>query len=203
MYLPASSYTPQTLSLKRTYLWWLAAVVICLGVMGMVVGAPIAAATHHEPTASTLYRAFGILCHQLPERSYFIAGHKLAICSRCLGLYAGFTAMFLFYPLVRSVRTVTAPPVKWLFLAAVPLGIDFSLTFFGIWENTHTSRLVTGLLLGGVAVLYVMPGISELSLRGAKPIRQSGPTFTMVSPEEIASAASDYKNLRSQISNFK
>ena len=169
MYLPASSYTPQTASLKRTYLWWLAGLTVCLSIMALVAGAPIAAATHHEHTALTIYRSFGLLCHQLPERSYFIAGHKLAICSRCLGLYSGFTAMFLFYPLVRSVRTITAPSVKWLFLSAVPLGIDFSLTFFGIWENTHTTRLLTGLLLGGVAVLYVMPGISELSLRATKP----------------------------------
>lgn len=59
----------------------------------------------------------------------------------------------------------TAPARKWLFLAAAPLAIDFSLTYFGIWENTHTSRLLTGLLLGSVAVFFVMPGFMELSLR--------------------------------------
>ena len=47
----------------------------------------------------------------------------------------------------------------------MPLGIDFSLTFFGIWENTHTSRLLTGALLGSVAVFYVMPGLMDLSFR--------------------------------------
>jgi uncharacterized membrane protein len=51
-----------------------------------------------------------------------------------------------------------------LFLAAAPLAIDFSLGFFGIWENTHLSRFVTGALLGSVAVLYVMPGLIDLSL---------------------------------------
>ena len=34
-----------------------------------------------------------------------------------------------------------------LVLAALPLTIDFSVTFFGFWENTHTSRLLTGALL--------------------------------------------------------
>jgi hypothetical protein len=78
--------------------------------------------------------------------------------------------------------------------AALPLAIDFSLTFFGIWENTHTSRLVTGLLLGSVAVFYVMPGIVELSLRTLtkRTYVPSPDTFTLASPERIAAAPSDY-----------
>jgi hypothetical protein len=82
----------------------------------------------------------------------------------------------------------------WLFLAAAPLAVDFLLTLFGIWENTHSSRLLTGMLLGGVTVFYVMPGIVELSQRVATvaPERSSEPTFTLASPETIAAAPSDY-----------
>jgi hypothetical protein len=79
-----------------------------------------------------------------------------------------------------------------LILAALPLAIDFSLTFFGIWENTHTSRLLTGLLLGSVAVFYVMPGIIELSLRAVTKQIPRPVTFTLASPERIAAAPSDY-----------
>jgi hypothetical protein len=78
-----------------------------------------------------------------------------------------------------------------LLLAAIPLLVDFSVTFFGFWENTHTSRLLTGALLGSVTVFYVMPGIIELSLRHSRtPF--SKVTFTLASPEHIASAPSDY-----------
>jgi hypothetical protein len=76
------------------------------------------------------------------------------------------------------------------------MAIDWSLTFFGIWENTHTSRLLTGLLLGSTAVFYVMPGIVDLSFRfrrrtlAPEPPR---PTFTLSSAEAIASAPSDYR----------
>lgn len=160
--------------------------------VALVVLAPLAAAGGHGEWAQVIYRAFGVLCHQRPERSYFIDGHKLAVCSRCTGLYAGFAFTLLLYPLIRSLRTTIAPPRSWLFLAAVPLGIDFSLTFFGIWENTHTSRLLTGALLGCVAVFYVVPGLMDLSLR---PLQASTPrpaTFTLASPESIASAPSDY-----------
>jgi hypothetical protein len=85
-------------------------------------------------------------------------------------------------------------------LAALPLAVDFSLTFFGVWENTHTSRLLTGLLLGSVAVFYVMPGIADLSLRPLQTAaaRPAGPTFTLASPERIATAPSDYRRKNAQ-----
>ena len=189
-----SGYVPQVVPTRRPLAFWAvsAAMVAFLG--ALVVAAPLAAASGYGDLAQVVYRAFAVLCHQLPERSYFIDGHKLAVCSRCTGLYAGFAFTLLLYPLIRSLRTTTTPPRSWLLLAAVPLGIDFSLTFFGIWENTHTSRLLTGALLGSVAVFYVVPGLVDLSLRGMRAAvhqpRQA--TFTLASPERIASAPSDY-----------
>jgi hypothetical protein len=95
------------------------------------------------------------------------------------------------YPLISSLKKTTTPPRSWLLLAAVPLLIDFSVTFFGFWENTHTSRMLTGALLGAATVFYVMPGIVELGLRGHRT-SQPRSTFTLASPERIASAPSDY-----------
>ncbi|HJT67719.1 MAG TPA: DUF2085 domain-containing protein [Pyrinomonadaceae bacterium] len=168
--------------------------------MSLIVVAPLAAASGHNEIAGAIYYAFSLLCHQRPDRSFFLDGHKFGVCSRCTGIYFGFTFTLLVYPLLRSLRTTATPARKWLLLAALPLAIDFSLTFFGIWENTHTSRLLTGLLLGSVAVFYVMPGIADLSLRSlqAAPGTTLKPTFTLASPERIASAPSDYprKNAR-------
>ena len=169
---------------------WLACALVAVSALVVIVGAPLAAANGYPRVAATLYQAFSILCHQLPERSYFIAEHKLAVCARCTGLYAGFALTLLLYPLVRPLRTIDWPPREWLILAALPMAIDFGLTFVGIWENTHTSRLLTGLLLGGASVFYVMPGLMELSTRNIREIPLQ--TFTLASPERMASAASDY-----------
>lgn len=149
-------------------MFWAVTAAIVVSLVSLIVVAPLAAATGHKEIAGTIYHGFGLLCHQRPDRSYFLDGHKFGVCSRCTGIYAGFALTLLGYPLIRSLRTTTTPAIKWLVLAALPLLIDFSLTFFGIWENTHTSRLLTGLLLGGVAVFYVMPGISDLSLRSVQ-----------------------------------
>jgi len=186
-----ADYVPQVVPDRRPIgLWLISAAALSL-LVSLIVVAPLAAAGGHGDVAQGIYRAFGTFCHQRPDRSYFIDGHKFAVCSRCTGLYFGFALTFLLYPLIRSLRNATTPPRIYLLLAAIPLAIDFSLTFFGIWENTHTSRLLTGTLLGAAAVFYVVPGLVELSTR-SKPARPAPATFTLASPESIASAPSDY-----------
>ena len=171
--------------------FWAVSALVILTIFSLIVVAPVAAAGCHSTIARGIYGAFAMLCHQLPERSYFIDGHQFAVCSRCTGVYAGFTFTLLLYPLIRSLRNTVTPPPKWLILATVPLAIDVGVNFFGFWQNTHTSRLLTGALVGGVAVFYVMPGIIELSLRFARTLEPRS-TFTLASPESIASAPSDY-----------
>ena len=187
-----SGYVPQVVPTRRPLLFWAVSAATIMVLVVLVLVAPLAAAGGHGELAQVIYRAFAVLCHQRPDRSYFIEGHKLAVCSRCTGLYGGFAFTLLLYPLIRSLRTTTTPPRIWLLLAVVPLGIDFSLTFFGIWENTHTSRLLTGALLGSVAVFYVVPGLMDLSLRALQTSTLRPATFTLASPETIASAPSDY-----------
>jgi uncharacterized membrane protein len=159
-----SEYIPQCSTNRRPLLMWSIVSAASLLMMAMITGAPLAQARGHNLLALGLYGVFNRLCHQIPERSFFVAGHQFAVCARCTGLYAGFTVATLCYPLVRSLQSTDSPPRRWLFIAAVPLAIDFSLGFFGIWENTHLSRFVTGALLGAVGVFYVMPGLIDLSL---------------------------------------
>ena len=187
-------YVPQVVPTRRPLVFWLLSAATVWALVSLILVAPIAAAGGHNGLAFAIYRAFGAMCHQIPERSYFIDGHKFAVCARCTGIYFGFAFTLLLYPLVRSLRSIATPPRSLLVLAALPLAIDFSLTFFGFWENTHTSRLLTGALLGSVSVFYVMPGIVDVSLRLLTSRRHSVPavTFTLASPERIAAAPSDY-----------
>lgn len=178
-------------------MWFLVAAG-ALGTIALIVGAPVALKFGFPLVGLTLYRAFSYLCHQIPERSFFVAEHPFAVCSRCFGLYAGFATAVMLYPLVRSLRSIEAPERKWLFVAAVPMVIDFSLEFFGFGHNTHFSRLSTGALIGAVAVFYVMPGLMELSLRDWGGKKHRSTTGSGVSsPSEMfsgnqRSAPSDY-----------
>lgn len=87
-------------------------------------------------------------CHQLPDRSYFISGIPMVVCSRCYGFYWGLlTGLPLIY-LIPSRYHLKKPAL--LFLAAVVMLIaaDVVISMAGLLQNTLTSRFITGLLLG-------------------------------------------------------
>jgi len=142
---------------------WAITAAIALAIVALIIGAPLLQSGHPQFSAS-VYRSFSFVCHQIPERSFHLAGNNFAVCSRCTGLYAGFAITTLCYPLARSLRNTDTPSRLWLILATLPLGIDFGLTYFGVWQNTHLSRFVTGALLSSVAVFYIVPGLIDLGL---------------------------------------
>lgn len=144
---------------------WAITATIALAIVSMILAAPLAQASQHQQFASAIYKAFSFVCHQIPERSFHLAGHKFGVCSRCTGIYTGFALAVLIYPIVRSLRQTETPSILWLFLATLPLVIDFSLGYFSIWQNNHASRFATGALLGSVAVFYILPGLIELGAR--------------------------------------
>jgi uncharacterized membrane protein len=152
-----------TLGDRLTVAIWALATTIALAVLALIIAAPLTQSGNHAAFSHAIYKAFSFICHQIPERSFHVAGHQFAVCSRCTGLYAGFALAALIYPLARSLKRSDTPRRIWLILAAVPLLIDFALGYFSVWENTHLSRFLTGALLSSVAVFYIMPGLIELS----------------------------------------
>ncbi len=167
---PPNEYISQTATDRLPLLIWTGVVIIALLMMSLIVAAPLALGAGHNVVALAIYGAFSKFCHQIPERSFSVKGHQLAVCARCTGIYAGFAIATLAYPLLRSLHRTDTPARRWLFLAAVPLVIDFSLGFFGVWVNTHLTRFSTGALLGSVAVFYIMPGLIDLRLAGFRQL---------------------------------
>lgn len=148
---------------RRSVIVWAVMATLTLGFVSLIVIAPVALAHGYDLTARVIYSSFGRFCHQIPARSFDLEGHPFAVCARCTGIYFGFAAGVLLYPLVRSLKQTAAPARKWLLIAVVPMALDFGLDFLGVWHNTHLSRSVTGALAGAVAACYVVPGLLDLS----------------------------------------
>ena len=142
-------------------IWWITSAAVFFWV-GLVVVAPLLLSNGFSAAASPVYSFFSYICHQMPERSLHLFGHQMAVCSRCFGVYFGLLAGILVYPLWRPIDEVEPIPRVWLFLSLVPISIDWSLTVFGIWENTHPSRFLTGLILGVACATYIVPALVEV-----------------------------------------
>lgn len=160
---------------RRAIAIWVFTSAVALIIVGLTAGAPLSQAYGYPALASTISKAFSFVCHQLPDRSFHFAGHQFAVCSRCTGLYSGFAAAALVYPLARTLRHTDTPSRLWLILAAVPLVSDFALGYFSIWQNNHVSRFSTGALLGAVTVFYVVPGMIDLARGGTRRIAGKNP----------------------------
>lgn len=154
--------TGARVSRRSVFVWALTATLTLLFV-SLIVIAPLALAHGYDFTALVIYNSFGKFCHQIPGRSFYFDGHPFAVCARCTGIYFGFAAGVLLYPLVRSLKRADVPARKWLLVALALTALDFALDFFGVWQNTHLSRSMTGALLGAVAAFYVVPGLLDLS----------------------------------------
>ena len=141
---------------------WLAGAAIAGIWLAAIVAPPVLAASGGAAPAASIRHFFSYACHQFPDRSLWFLGNPLAVCSRCFGVYFGLLASFLAYPLWRRIDDIEPLPRIWLFLSVVPLAIDWSLTFLGLWENTHLSRFVTGAILGAACGTYIIPALVEL-----------------------------------------
>jgi uncharacterized membrane protein len=152
---------------------WVISVTVTIAILAAIIAAPLLHSSGHPSVALKIYGVFSYLCHQIPERSFHIAGEQFAVCSRCTGLYAGFTIAVLTFPLFRSLRQTATPGIIWLFVSAVPLAIDFALTYFGIWQNNHFTRFTTGALFGAVAAIFILPGVIELAISIARRMSEN------------------------------
>ena len=141
--------------------WFVSAAIVVVW-LAAIIAAPIFSSSNVTSVSSPIYSFFGYICHQISDRSIHIAGHQMAVCSRCLGVYAGLFTGILLYPLWRRVDDIEPLPRLWLFLALVPITVDWSLTMFGIWENTHFSRFVTGMILGATCGTYIVPAVVDI-----------------------------------------
>jgi uncharacterized membrane protein len=129
----------------------------------LVFGAPLLSAHGRFPIlASIAYLFFAPVCHQRPDRSFYLLGHPLAVCHRCSGIYIGLLAG-CFFPDRLLKRMTSSGNRRILVLAAsMPLTVDVVLDYFDLWSNGPLSRAASGLIFGMMLSLLLVSGIAEL-----------------------------------------
>jgi uncharacterized membrane protein len=109
--------------------------------------------------AAAVYGLGGVICHQLPERSFHWHGAQLAVCARCTGLYLGACASAIVAPLPPRLSARWASPparIAWMLgAAAVPMAITLAAEWTGLWVPSPVMRAVTGVLVGAAGAVVV------------------------------------------------
>lgn len=101
------------------------------------------------PFLSWQFDVFHLLCHQDPERSFYIGGSQMAVCSRCIGIYTGFLAGVILMPILVLIKKVNFRYYFRFLIGTIILNfIDVLGNLFLVWTNTNESRLFLGALFG-------------------------------------------------------
>jgi uncharacterized membrane protein len=111
------------------------------------------------PFALAVYGIGSFVCHQLPERSFHIAGVALPVCARCTGIYlaAALSAIWCsrFTPGLRERGDRPALAVVALFASFVPTAATLVYEWSSHAPAANWVRLAAGLPIGVVVMQLI------------------------------------------------
>jgi uncharacterized membrane protein len=128
----------------------------------LLIAAPLLPAA----AGATLYAFGALICHQIPERSFDLAGAQLPVCARCLGIYAGAALTGLVLLAARPHWLVRLDPRAVLLAGLVPTAVPAPFEWMGVVETSNLVRLSAGLVLGGSVALALVLGTGLLKREG-------------------------------------
>jgi uncharacterized membrane protein len=143
---------------------------VAMAAAGAVLGLAVLPPFVPEAWQAVLMHAFSGVCHQLPDRSPHWAGEAIAVCDRCLGIYAGLLLGIAGSGLTHTLLRKVHGYAPW-FLGAilVPLGVDWLGPVLGWWSNTPLSRGITGALVGLGAGALIVAALANGVSTGTSP----------------------------------
>lgn len=134
--------------------------------------APLAQANGYRRLGMLLFLIYLPLCHQHPERSFFVQGYQVAYCHRCTAMYTALLGVGLIFGLVR--RHMRPAPFWMLALLWLPMVLDggshlvddmLGLGFRGggdaIGSVNFWLRMVTGVLFALAVMIVIYPRVER------------------------------------------
>lgn len=146
---------------------WLLLVNSVLGAfVGLALLVPMLYALGATDVGSRIFRAYHLVCDQIPSHSYFLFGYQLALCSRNLAIYGSLLGGSLAFRYVRDWWPRLAWPL-WL-LTLLPMALDGGTQLFGWRESNWELRTLTGAIFGLGVCWLLLPALEDAAALTAR-----------------------------------
>lgn len=125
-----------------------------------------------EQAGRAIFAVYRTLCHQLPERSFFVGQYQVCYCQRCTALYTSLLVMSVIFSIGRWQHAISN---RLLLLLALPMAIDGTwhllndlLPGLGLRSDISAVgslnfwlRIITGALFAIGVVLWTYPRLQR------------------------------------------
>ncbi|HEX54725.1 MAG: DUF2085 domain-containing protein [Candidatus Altiarchaeales archaeon] len=149
-------------SIFKKFVIYLGFMLPFLLILSLIIIAPYLSASGQSVYSFIIYSAFSLVCHQMPERSFFVFGHKLAVCARCTGMYSGFVIAAILFPLFRGIDCEEIPNPWFLIISLIPMALDGGIQLITDYESNNMLRFITGLIFGYTSIFYLLPIYNQI-----------------------------------------
>ncbi len=147
---------------------WLALINSLLGIFigGAFLG-PVLAYFGENAASSWLLHTYHSVCDQIPSHSYYLFGHQVCLCERCLAIYSTLFLAGLALAIIPRLRQ-SVRPLDWRLwlLLILPMALDGGTQLLGWRESNLLLRNLTGFLFGLGAAWFTLPRIAEITPAG-------------------------------------
>ena len=95
-----------------------------------------------------------LVCHQLPDRSFVLAGRQLPVCARCTGLYLSGVLGFVGWCAWKAARgwrrfvVAPRPALAIVIAAGIPTALSYATGLAGVWDGSNVTRALLAVPLG-------------------------------------------------------
>jgi uncharacterized membrane protein len=106
-----------------------------------------------------IFNLFSGICHQIPERSFFIFGYQMPLCARCTGIFLGSILFLMLF------KRSSKKNLVFFLLLILPMGLNIFFEKYLGWESYNIWRFITGLLYAYAIPVILLSSIILVSDR--------------------------------------